>query len=101
VVPREPARHDARTTRRFFRVGGAIEDGTDELLRTLPDVPAHWVARAEQAPLILAALESLAGRDGDVRHEDLVAALRAAGLEPDESWQRTLLRLHERRDRLR
>ena len=71
-------------------------DRIDELLRAMPDAPAHWIARAEELPRLQRALLWIAERGGTVGREHLVAALREAGLVPDEDRQRMLRRLHER-----
>ena len=71
-------------------------DRIDELLRAMPDAPAHWIARAEELPQLQRALHWIAERGGSVGREHLVAALREAGLVPDEDRQQMLRRLHER-----
>jgi hypothetical protein len=87
-----------RMMRRWRPVIEASCDRIDELLRALPEAPAHWVARAEELPQLQRALHWIAERGGTVGREHLVAALREAGLVPDEDRQRMLRRLHERQD---
>jgi hypothetical protein len=87
-----------RTMRRWRPVIEASFDRIDELLRALPEAPAHWIARAEELPQLQGALHWIAERGGTVGREHLVAALREAGLATDEDRQRMLRRLHERQD---
>lgn len=69
------------------------EERTDEelaeLLRSLPEPPAHWIEAAEQIPRIkrqiaevLPHLEAMAA-DRAVETAELEAAIEAAGLEPE------------------
>ena len=61
-----------------------------ELLRALPPAPAGWVEAAQQLPRVRRELDDIVTRavaDAEFRRaliEDLEAALRAEGYEPDE-----------------
>ena len=65
------------------------EERLAQLLRALPPAPAGWVAAATELPRARAELDrivELSVADAEFRRalfEDLEAALRAAGFEPD------------------
>ena len=65
------------------------EERLAQLLRALPPAPAGWVAAATELPRARAELDrivELSVADADFRRalfEDLEAALRAVGFEPD------------------
>jgi hypothetical protein len=71
----------------------------DDLLGALPSAPADWTRRADELPLLQRALELLDGRCplGDLgeHRQEVDAALREVGLEPDDRRVRMLGRLRE------
>jgi hypothetical protein len=72
-------------------------DHIDDLLGALPPAPAAWMRRAEELPLLQKALELLdercPGADLAEHRQEVDAALREVGLEPDEQRAQTLGRL--------
>ncbi len=74
----------------------------DDLLGALPSAPADWTRRAKELPLLQRALELLDERcpraDLAEHRQEVDAALREVGLEPDDRRARMLGRLREVRD---
>ncbi len=74
-------------------------DGIDDLLGALPSAPAAWMRRAEELPLLERALGLLDERcpraDLAEHRQEVDAALREVGLEPDEERVQVLRRLRE------
>jgi hypothetical protein len=71
----------------------------DDLLGALPSAPADWTRRAKELPLLQRALELFDERcpraDLAEHRQEADAALREAGLEPDDQRVRMLGRLRE------